>query len=125
MRTVRLSWQKILVLFFLLGIVYFIVTPILLSSDESGSDEGGHNNVHPHDDEAKAHMRVEKDTEEILKRKKETVYRTDGKLGNFEKTESPRTGPGEMGKAHRLKIEQRAEEERLKSNYTFCVLFFH
>lgn len=44
-----------------------------------------------------------------------TVYRTDGSLGNFEKYESPKNGPGEMGKSHRLKPEQRAEEDRLKS----------
>ena len=40
------------------------------------------------------------------------------RLGNFEIKETPRTGPGENGKAHRLKGEQKEEEDRLKGKYS-------
>jgi len=43
-----------------------------------------------------------------------TTYNLDGSLGNYETTEAKRTGPGEMGKGHRLKPEQKNEEEALK-----------
>lgn len=43
-----------------------------------------------------------------------SVYLEDGSLGNYEKSEKPRSGPGEMGKPHRVKPEQKSEEDRLK-----------
>lgn len=100
MRTVRISWKKFVVFLLLCGLAYYIIGPFVLpqSIDEFNIVAG-----------------------KPLSRKgtkvgtQKTVYKTDGALGNFEKYESPRKGPGEMGKSHRLKPEQRAEEDRLKS----------
>ena len=48
------------------------------------------------------------------------VFLGQGKLGNYEITDRiKRSGPGEMGAAHRLRVDQRDEEERLKGVYGF------
>ena len=50
----------------------------------------------------------------LKKKREKSVFLEDGSLGNFEKSEKPRSGPGEMGKPHRVKPEQKSEEDRLK-----------
>lgn len=48
------------------------------------------------------------------------VFLGDGNPGNYEVTHKiKRQGPGEMGAAHRLRVDQRDEEERLKGVYGF------
>ena len=45
----------------------------------------------------------------------------EGKEGNFEPSDKKtrKSGPGEGGKAHKLRVEQKQEEERLKGVYGF------
>ena len=48
------------------------------------------------------------------------VFKGKGNKGNFEPaTYGGGSGPGEDGKAHKLRVEQRDEEERLKGVYGF------
>jgi len=96
MRTIPTSWKKALGFVSLL-ILYF-AAPIFLPTCIMGGDDlvklGGN----------KIHQGQEK-----------PIFKEDGALGNYEKTEEKRTGPGEMGKPHSVKEEQKNEEERLKS----------
>ena len=96
MRTVRVSWKKIVVaLCILIPIIYYLLPKLT----------GGVNIV-------------------TIRKKgiRKPVLHEKSVLGNFEKEEVIRTGPGENGKAHRLKDEQKTEEQRLKGRYFISIL---
>ena len=96
MRTIRFSLKKVLVLSISIGLILYLAYSYLKTSH------------HPY-------------AETVLLKERfvssKPVFLSDGKLGNFEKYEEVKTGPGEGGKAHRLKPEQKTEEERLKGSW--------
>ena len=50
------------------------------------------------------------------------VFREDGNLGNFETEPHTGQGPGEGGKAHHLRPDQKEEEERMKGRvFEYCI----
>jgi len=96
MNPVRLSWKKILPLALLAALLLYLAFPhisgILFTQIE-----------------------LHKNSNNLVK----PLFLSDTQLGNFELAEENRIGPGEGGKAHRLKPEQKAAEERLKNVYGF------
>lgn len=97
MRTIRISWKKMVVFLAVCSAVLYIFGPSFLPSATTGSRSSS---SHLHSIHEKS------------------IYLEDGSLGNYEKSESPRSGPGEMGKPHRVKPEQKSEEDRLKGMNT-------
>lgn len=93
MRTVRISWKKVVPLGLLVFLVIYFVGPSFLPTKNT--------------------LAYELKQSKLVQREKPT-FNEDGSLGNFEKQDAPRSGPGEMGKPHSLKPEQKAEEDRLK-----------
>lgn len=93
MRTVRISWKKlVLALAVCSAVIYFIGPSLLPASQPQRSHPG-----------------------------EKPVFLEDGSLGNFEKSEAARSGPGEMGKPHLVKPEQKSEEDRLKGRQCLLV----
>lgn len=92
MRTVRVSWKKIVICGSLAILCLYLILP--------------HVRV----------LSVKNVRTDVIKK---PIFHDDGSLGNYEIHEKERIGPGEKGKAHRLKEEQREEEERLKNIYGF------
>uniref|UniRef100_A0A7M5VDH8 Polypeptide N-acetylgalactosaminyltransferase n=1 Tax=Clytia hemisphaerica TaxID=252671 RepID=A0A7M5VDH8_9CNID len=98
MRTVRVSWKKVVPLGLLVLMVIYFVGPSFLPTKNTLAYE----------------LKQSK-----LEQREKPTFNEDGSLGNFEKKEASRSGPGEMGKPHRLKPEQKSEEDRLKGVYGF------
>ena len=100
----RFSIKKVLVF---LAFVWLVIFLLYLSKSSQS------NNINP-DDVGKLNLR------DVPKK---PVFKEDGGLGNFEPPSGAprRTGPGENGQAHHLRPDQKAEEERLTSEFLFCL----
>ena len=96
MRTIRISWKKAFICVAACAFTLYFIGPFFLPAATSTSSLA---------DELKSAQ---------YKKRENPVFNEDGSLGNFEKSESSRSGPGEMGKPHRVKPEQKGEEDRLK-----------
>lgn len=91
MKTVRISWKKVLSLTVLLVFIIYLRLPSIVTFFSLKI------------------VKVERSND--LQR---PVFREDKTPGNFEVIVENRKGPGENGKAHRVTEQQKAEEERLK-----------
>ena len=91
MKTVRISWKKVLPLTVLIFFMIYLLLPWIVSffSFKIAKVERSNSLERP-------------------------VFREDKTPGNFEVIVENRKGPGENGKAHRVTEQQKAEEERLK-----------
>ena len=90
MKTVRISWKKVLPLTVLIFFMIYLLLPWIVSffSFKIAKVERSNSLERP-------------------------VFREDKTPGNFEVIVENRKGPGENGKAHRVTEQQKAEEERL------------
>ncbi|XP_065670493.1 N-acetylgalactosaminyltransferase 7 [Hydra vulgaris] len=98
MRTIRFSLKKLITLTIVVGFIVYLTYFHLKPSYQSNAD-------------------ISLSKQSLFSSK--PVFLSDNKLGNFEKYEDVKSGPGEGGKPHRLKPEQKEEEERLKGVYGF------
>jgi len=104
MRTIRISWKKAIPFGFVSLLILYFAAPIFLPTGMAGLGRLDGNKIH--------------------QGQEKPIFKEDGALGNYEKTEEKRTGPGEMGKPHSVKEEQKNEEDRLKGKNSYLLIFY-
>ena len=105
MRTVRISWKKVLPLVLVLIFLLYLLLPTISGWVSFSSST----------------PKVER-TNNLLR----PVFRSDKTPGNYEVVVENRMGPGENGKAHFVTQQHKAEEARFKSkaNHFFNLFLF-
>ena len=116
MRVIQFRQKRLLTACALSGLALIFLYLIFVSS-QSGGESGQRVHSRDFDLKKKGSVKAEKHRShpgEIPK------YRDDNKRGNFEpQIPAVSNQPGDGGKAHKLRVEQKQAEERLKGVYGF------
>ena len=132
MRVIQLRSRRLLTVCGLAGLTLMFLYLIFTSHGAHGSDNSEHQQVHHgrgrHPPKPQRHISHPGEVPKFLGTYDNSVFLLllfccfvgDGNSGNFEpKKPLVKEGPGEDGKAHKLRVEQKHDEEHLKGVYGF------